>query len=286
MPSTNSIAVSAVTVPPAAEAPRAGSLARRVASALVLAGFGALSIEAGGVLFYSTVLLVAALLVWEWVRLADRSAVRAGVSGVSLLLALAVGLTLSPFSLAFGLVVAVAVVWLAIGLIAVPSGRWAALGIFYVGAWAVAALWLRADPTGGREAIFWLVAVCVATDTGAYFIGRALHGPKLVPRLSPNKTWAGCIGGLLCAGIVGYVAAPYMRMSDAFLLAAASVGVSVAAQVGDLVESAAKRRYGAKDSGSLVPGHGGLFDRFDSIVGATLAVAIACLFVGRSVILW
>lgn len=286
MPSTNSIAVSAVTVPPAVEAPGAGSLARRVASALVLAGFGALSIEAGGVLFYSTVLLVASLLVWEWARLADRSATRAGVAGASLLVALAVGLTLSPFSLAFGLVVGVAVLWFAVGSILVPSGRWIAFGVFYVGAWGVAALWLRADPTGGREAIFWLVAVCVATDTGAYFIGRALRGPKLAPRLSPNKTWAGSVGGLLCAGAVGYLAAPYMRMSDAFLLAAASVGVSAAAQVGDLVESAAKRRYGAKNSGFLVPGHGGLFDRFDSIIGATLAVAAACLFVGRSVILW
>jgi phosphatidate cytidylyltransferase len=286
MPSTNSIAVSAVTVPPAAEAPAAGGLARRAASALVLAGFGALSIAAGGVLFYSAVLLVASLLVWEWARLADRSAVRAGVAGASLLVALAVGLTLSPFSLAFGLVVAVAVAWLAIGSVVASSGRWIALGVLYVGAWAVAALWLRSDPTGGREAVFWLVAVCVVTDTGAYFIGRALRGPKLAPRLSPNKTWAGCVGGLLCAGILGYVAAPYMRMSDALLLAAASVGVSVAAQVGDLVESAAKRRYGAKNSGFLLPGHGGLFDRFDSIVGATLAVAVACLFIGRSVILW
>ena len=286
MPSTNSIAVSAVTVPPAAEAPAAGGLARRVASALVLAGFGALSIAAGGVLFYSAVLLVASLLVWEWARLADRSAVRAGIAGASLFVALAAGLALSPFSLAFGLVVAVAVAWLAIGLIGTPFGRWIAMGVLYVGAWAVAALWLRSDPTGGREAVFWLVAVCVVTDTGAYFAGRALGGPKLAPRLSPNKTWAGCVGGLLCAGVLGYAAAPYMRMSDALLLAAASVGVSVAAQVGDLVESAAKRRYGVKNSGFLVPGHGGLFDRFDSIVGATLAVAVACLFIGRSVILW
>jgi phosphatidate cytidylyltransferase len=85
---------------------------------------------------------------------------------------------------------------------------------------------------------------------------------------------------------LGYLAAPYMRVSDAVLLAGASVVVSVAAQVGDLLESAAKRRYGAKDSGRLIPGHGGLFDRFDSIVGATLAVAAACLFVGRGVILW
>ena len=282
----NSIAVSAVTVPPEAEAPEAGSLGRRAVSALVLAGIGVLSIGAGGILFNVAVLVVAALLVWEWARLADRSAVRAGVAGLSVLAALTVGLVFSPLSIAFGLVVAVAVVWLAARLIAVPSGGWIALGILYVGAWAVAVLWLRAEPTGGREAVFWLVAVCVATDTGAYFIGRLIGGPKLAPRLSPKKTWAGCIGGLLCAGALGYGAAPYMRMSDAALLAAASVGVSIAAQLGDLLESAAKRRYGAKNSGSLIPGHGGLFDRFDSIIGATLAVAVACLFVGRSVILW
>jgi len=273
-------------VPPEAEAPEAGSLGRRAVSALVLAGIGVLSIGAGGILFNVAVLVVAALLVWEWARLADRSAVRAGVAGLSVLAALTVGLVFSPLSIAFGLVVAVAVVWLAARLIAVPSGGWIALGILYVGAWAVAVLWLRAEPTGGREAVFWLVAVCVATDTGAYFIGRLIGGPKLAPRLSPKKTWAGCIGGLLCAGALGYGAAPYMRMSDAALLPAASVGVSIAAQLGDLLESAAKRRYGAKNSGSLIPGHGGLFDRFDSIIGATLAVAVACLFVGRSVILW
>ncbi len=273
-------------MPPEAEAPEAGSLGRRAVSALVLAGIGVLAIGAGGILFNVAVLVVAALLVWEWARLGDHSALRAGVAGLSILVALAVGLMVSPLSIAFGLVVAVSVVWLAARLIAVPSGGWIALGILYVGAWAVAVLWLRAEPTGGREAVFWLVAVCVATDTGAYFIGRLLGGPKLAPRLSPKKTWAGCIGGLLCAGILGYLAAPYMRASDAALLAAASVGVSVAAQLGDLLESAAKRRYGVKNSGSLIPGHGGLFDRFDSIIGATLAVAVACLFVGRSVILW
>ena len=280
------IAVSAVTVPPEVEAPEAGSLGRRAVSALVLAGVGVLAISAGGILFDAAVLLVAALLVWEWARLADRSAVRPGAAGVSLLVALAIGLALSPSSIAFGLVVALAVIWLGTSLIAAPSGGWISLGVLYVGAWAVAVFWLRADPTGGREAVFWLVSVCVATDSGAYFIGRILGGPKLAPRLSPKKTWAGCIGGLLCAGVLGYVAAPYMRMSDAALLAAASVGISIAAQLGDLLESAAKRRYGAKNSGSLIPGHGGLFDRFDSIIGATLAVAVACLFVGRSVIFW
>jgi phosphatidate cytidylyltransferase len=203
-----------------------------------------------------------------------------------LLVTLAVGLAVNPPSLGFGLVVAVAVIWFVVGLVVLPSGRWIALGVFYVGAWATAALWLRANPAGGREVVFWVVAVCIATDTGAYFVGRALRGPKLAPRLSPGKTWTGCLGGLLCAGLIGYLAAPFLRMSDAYLLMAASVGVSVAAQLGDLAESTAKRRYGAKDSGNLVPGHGGLFDRFDSIVGATLAVAIACLLVGRSVVLW
>lgn len=286
MPSKSFSAVSAVTVPPAAEAPGTESLARRVASALVLAGFGALAIEAGGVLFYSVILLAASLLVWEWARLVDRSALRAAIAGASILTILAVGLAVTPPSLAFGLVVAVAVAWFLAGLLTGSCERWIALGVLYVGAWAVAALWLRADPVSGRTVVFWLVAVCVATDTGAYFIGRALRGPKLVPRLSPNKTWAGCVGGLLCAGLTGYVAAPIMRMPDAVLLAAVSVGVSIAAQLGDLVESAVKRRFGAKDSGSLIPGHGGLFDRFDSIVGATLAVTVTCLFIGRSVTLW
>lgn len=278
--------MSAGTVPPAVEAPGSGGLAWRVVSALVLAGFGALAVEAGGLLFNITVVIVSALLVWEWGRLADSSVARTVGAAASLIAALALGQGIGPLSLTFGMVLAAAVIWFVAGFVAAPSCRWVALGIAYVGAWAVAALWLRADPTGGREAVYWLIAVCVATDTGAYFIGRALGGPKLAPRLSPKKTWAGCFGGLLCAGALGYFAAPYMRAANAALLAGASIGVSVAAQVGDLLESAAKRRYGAKDSGRLIPGHGGLFDRFDSIVGATLAVAVACLFIGRSVILW
>lgn len=285
MHSTSSIAVSAVTVPRATDAPRTG-LGRRVASAVLLAAFGGLAIYTGGRLFQGAVLLAAAVLMWEWTRLEGGPAYRAWAAAVVLPAALGAGMVLGPFSLAFGLVVACAVVWLALGLVALPSARWIALGTFYVGAWAVAAFWLRAEPTGGREAVFWLIAVCIATDTGAYFVGRAVGGPLLAPRISPNKTWAGSLGGLLCAAAVGFFAARLMRGPDPLFLVLVSVGVSVAAQLGDLAESAAKRHFGVKDSGRLIPGHGGLFDRFDSIVGATLAVAVATIVVGRSVVLW
>jgi phosphatidate cytidylyltransferase len=150
-------------------------------------------------------------------------------------------------------------------------------------AWAAVAgmalLWLR--ETGGWGAVFWLFAVLWATDSGAYALGRLVGGARLSPRLSPNKTWAGALGGgaagvgvgagagWVLAALGGFSAPPALG----FALGAAAL-LSVLGQMGDLAESAFKRRCAIKDSGNLIPGHGGAFDRLDSLLAATPAFAV------------
>jgi phosphatidate cytidylyltransferase len=119
--------------------------------------------------------------------------------------------------------------------------------------------------------VFWVMIVTWATDIFAYFAGRSIGGPKLAPRVSPNKTWAGLIGGMAGAGVCGWLAARGFELDGPFLWLGAPMGLI--AQLGDLYESWAKRRAGIKDSGSILPGHGGVLDRLDGL----LAVAVATL---------
>ncbi|HXP12806.1 MAG TPA: phosphatidate cytidylyltransferase, partial [Stellaceae bacterium] len=132
---------------------------------------------------------------------------------------------------------------------------------------------------------FWLLALVWASDIAAYAVGRALGGPKLAPRLSPNKTWAGFFGGLAGAGLVG-VASASITHAPAALLLPVSLALGLAAQAGDLLESLAKRHYGVKDAGQLIPGHGGLLDRIDSLLAAALALGLLARLAGESPLLW
>ena len=151
----------------------------------------------------------------------------------------------------------------------------------------VATLALRGDDPAGRATIFWLFAVVWASDTGAYAAGRAFGGPRLAPRISPAKTWAGALGGMVAAvgasillgwlmPLAGWVAE---RPSLALLAAAGALG-SVVGQMGDLAESALKRRVGADDSGRLIPGHGGILDRGDAFAAVAFALILATVISG------
>jgi phosphatidate cytidylyltransferase len=148
--------------------------------------------------------------------------------------------------------------------------------------------WLRGGPSEGRALAIWLLLVVWATDTGAFFVGRAIGGPRLWPSLSPHKTWAGAIGGLAAAVAVavgighGVAAAGWTGGGAASArLALAGLLVGLLAEAGDLLESAMKRRYKVKDSGRLIPGHGGLLDRLDGYAPAALGLALAVLLGGH-----
>ncbi|MBL8834095.1 MAG: phosphatidate cytidylyltransferase, partial [Rhodospirillales bacterium] len=157
----------------------------------------------------------------------------------------------------------------------------------YIGVPVVCLVWLRGEDNAGLAAILWLLASVWATDIGAFFAGRTIGGPKLAPRLSPNKTWAGLFGAMISAGCVGWAASRLVPdgPSAAALIAAGAV-LAVVAQAGDLLESAVKRRFDAKDSSALIPGHGGLFDRVDGLLTAAAAFAAFQWLTGGRLLVW
>ncbi len=148
--------------------------------------------------------------------------------------------------------------------VALCAGRgaaWLAAGLVYIGPAVVALVWLRGVPDGWRLVLF-LAAIVWGGDVGAYLIGRLVGGPRLAPRISPGKTWSGAAGGTLVAVLAGLA----VRPEHAQAAGAAALVLSTVAQAGDLLESAFKRRFGVKDSGTLIPGHGGLLDRLDGVL--------------------
>jgi phosphatidate cytidylyltransferase len=149
------------------------------------------------------------------------------------------------------------------------------VGIPYVGLPVLALVLLRSSGAWGIHAIMWVMLVVWSTDTFAYFAGRIFGGPKLAPKLSPKKTWSGLVGGMAGAAVVSSIYAGTWFQSWA-ALAAVAAALAIVAQIGDIFESALKRNYGVKDSGDLIPGHGGVLDRVDGLV----AVAAVAAFIG------
>jgi len=161
------------------------------------------------------------------------------------------------------------------------------VGLLYVVVAGAALLWLRSDPVAGRADVLFLLLVVWAGDVGAYAVGRWIGGPRLAPRISPGKTWSGAIGGLVTAVVAGLLAAHFLGQPATLWPSVAIAAIlSVVAQAGDLLESFVKRRLAVKDSGHLIPGHGGLFDRLDGVLAAAPAGALLALIVGRGVVLW
>ena len=161
-----------------------------------------------------------------------------------------------------------------------------AAGLAWVAVAGIALIWLRQDSAAGRANLLFLAPVVWASDVGAYAAGRLLGGPKLAPRISPAKTWAGAGGGLLAAIAVGLLIAALLGPWNFARAALVAAGLGLAAQAGDLVESGFKRSCGAKDSGRLIPGHGGLLDRLDGMLAAAPAAALLVATLGRGVPLW
>jgi phosphatidate cytidylyltransferase len=265
------------------------NLLMRVLAASVLAPIAIAIAWAGGWPWALLVISATIGLYVEWLVIVGLAReLRATVPGVA---ALAVaGVCLIAGRLEATLIV------LGIGLVVVallaPERRsWGATGFFYAAAAEVASVLVRQDPVNGFTALFFVLLLVWAADIGGYFAGRAIGGPKLWPRVSPKKTWAGAIGGfagsLLVAGL--FAAAGVGKSGP--LLALGAI-LSVISQLGDLFESAVKRHFGVKDSSHIIPGHGGLLDRLDGFVAAVVAAAIFGLLrggadgVGRGLMVW
>ena len=269
---------------------RAGELALRIFSALLLIPLALATAYAGGwpfALFWGA---AAIGVLWEWIALmsgTDRTSLLfAGTAALALALVLAV----TGFDVAAVIILAMGA--LAAAALAPGERRWTASGIPYAGCLAVAPIVLRSDAEYGFLAIIFLFAVVWSTDIAAYFVGRAVGGPKLVAEVSPNKTWSGAIAGLLAAVVAAIVVAKFAALAQWFAIAMLAVVLSVFAQAGDVFESFLKRRFGAKDSSRLIPGHGGLMDRLDGFVAASVVAAVVGLSrggfaaPGRGLLLW
>ena len=259
----------------------ASDLMVRIVAAAVLVPVALFGAWVGGALFGIFIAGLGVLMALEWTAMICKDQKKQQV--VYILSAIAAGLAM--FSPSIAVVVAIiAVMWGASIVMALSDGltKWHVLGVPYIALPLLALVVLRADGTGtgtgtGASASYGLTAViiifaCVWTaDTLAYFAGRGFGGPKLWPAVSPNKTWSGFFGavagGLLAAVLVFY----FSGLNN--LIAAALLGAAIGGleQGGDLFESAAKRKFGIKDSGSIIPGHGGVLDRVDGLMAAAIA---------------
>lgn len=275
----------------AAAAPGGDRVWLRVASAAVLAPVVVAFAIAGGIPFEIMVIAAGAVLAWEW------SGFAADLGGRGAFLPLAgVAVASGAFAARGYPVLGVATILVAvIGFFAfmramrqpqsAALAAWLAAGSAAIGLPVVALIWLRTDGGAGMEAVLFLLAVVWTSDIAAYAAGRLLGGPRLAPAISPAKTWSGAVGGFALAVAAGAgVAAFFGHPVDAGLVLLAAL-LAVAAQIGDLGESWIKRRFDRKDSGVLIPGHGGLFDRVDSLLLATLVMAAFNLLPG-GVVAW
>lgn len=263
-------------VDPAARAPRLSNLQTRAISAVVLAAVALSATWAGGIWFRLLAVAIGAAVFFEWATMAGRVASIRQQAGswvlVGLvLLALAVGMDAQTVFL--GALGAALLVFL-YGRLA-GEGGWLWLAVAYAAIPAAALAFLRDGDAAGLWAILFLFAVVWATDILAYFVGRAVGGPKLAPSISPGKTWSGAIGGAAAGTLAGIgVAAAAASPASPWLIGLAALLLSVLSQMGDLFESGLKRRFGVKDSGWLIPGHGGVMDRVDGLVAAAIALYV------------
>lgn len=272
---------------PLADFLRSG-LVRRILSALVLAPPVLAAMYFGAPWVHLMLALALVQMVREWTALCTAGEpgvampVMAGGGVLAIFLAWEMGHP-AAFGIAAATTVAVLVASLGRGR---KTALWLAAGAPVTILPCLAFLWLRFDLEDGRALSFWLLAAVWATDIGAYAAGRTFGGPKLWRRVSPNKTWSGLLGGVIAAALVGIVTSWLMAGDRALALALSGAAIAVISQGGDLAESAVKRRFGVKDAGNMIPGHGGLLDRVDGLLSAIPATALALWLIGGGLLPW
>jgi len=256
-----------------AAVPEQGShnLAMRVAAALVLAPLAIATAYAGGWLWTALATLAAIGLYLEWLTVVGT------VREISVTVSGSAALAIAGWYLAAGRInVSFAVLALGFAVVSLLSSeqrRWTAAGFLYAAAAQTASVLVRLDQAEGLVALIFVLLVVWVTDIGGYFAGRGIGGPKLWPAVSPKKTWAGAGGGFAGSLVIaaGFAAFGFGKPLPLLVLAAI---LSIASQLGDLFESAVKRRFGVKDSSHIIPGHGGLMDRLDGFVAAVVLASI------------
>lgn len=275
--------------PPRASGTPKRELVKRFAAAIVLAPIVILCAWLGGLWFILLVALVIGIGAHEWSRLY-------GAPNVTLIVLSAVlGPIAAAALLTMGLGVALMAAACAGALVATTGlargsrkadHLWSQVGLIYLAIPAAAILILRLDAAFGLADLLFLLGIVWLTDIGAYFFGRIIGGVRLAPSISPGKTWAGAIGGLVLALIGAYFAAGFPEVRMPLGTIPLAICLSVATQCGDLFESWVKRRFNRKDSGSIIPGHGGILDRIDGLLFAAPVMAAITIAQRGTVPLW
>lgn len=274
--------MSAGSDPPAAEPAAPGAWAQglrdRTISGALMGVIALAVLRQGDLAFVIMIGFGAALMAWEWTRLCAQG--RFGIVGALVATAFVAIVSLAFLDRTFwalaSCVVGATAVFAFARIAAEPRAGWIAAGMLYLGPALVSLVWLRGHDSAGERMILWLLLTVVVTDTGAFFAGRLIGGPRLAPRISPKKTWAGLGGAVVGSFGLGLIYAAFDDQAPAGpALAIAGAVLAVIAQGGDLAESWVKRHFGAKDSSRLIPGHGGVLDRVDGLVAAASALALA-----------
>ena len=269
-------------------------------SAAILLAVAVLAIGLGHPWFDLLVAVFAALMGWEWAAIcslvpgrqeAQRMPARPVLAWQARehvpALSLAICILVAAFA---GLGVAgglgfLVLVAMPASLLVAPKRQgaplWFATGVFYIALPCLALLSLRNDHADGAGIVFWILALTVSTDTLAYVAGKQIGGPKLAPRISPNKTWAGFGGAIVGAALAGALSWLWLESVGLWKIIALSAVLGAVEQGGDLVESAFKRHFGVKDSSQIIPGHGGVLDRVDGLLAVAVVVA-AIIFIGEA----
>lgn len=263
-------------------------LSSRIASALVLGAVCFSMIVIGVGTTEAIVALGCGIMGWEWRRISGSGRVNIWADAAAVAVTAIPAVLTYIFDPLIGIAVALAGC-VVVGLLASSKTVYFSRtvpGLLAIAVAGVCFVWLRTDFTYGLHIALWLPLTVIAADVGAYFSGRFIGGPKLAPKISPNKTVSGAVGGQALAVIMGTGYALFFGVGSIAVIAIVSLLTAIVSQIGDLTESAAKRSYGVKDASALIPGHGGLLDRFDGLIAAILVMALATVIAGSTVFAW
>ena len=289
--------------PPAERPAGLTNLQKRILSAAVLLPVVIAAIFLGHPYFTVLVAAFAGVMAWEWISVVVHERTSSATSAVpvpsagwrgmavstaavSVFVVLLTGYDAGAGAILGALVAGVTMTGVAAMRVNRVKAVWVAIGVAYVAVPAAALVSIRLDSEFGRIALFWIIALVVAADTGGYLVGRTVGGPKLAPRISPNKTWSGLGGAVAGAALVGLCTAFILNHTNVWMLTLISAVIGLLEQGGDLVESAFKRHFGVKDTSQIIPGHGGVLDRVDGLLAVAVAVLVINLWAGGSVLAW
>ena len=268
-------------------------LKARLISAVILIPISLGFVYVGGWPFALSLVFVSGLMAFEWNRLVLGQENKGKITGYVLiytaLLACVLALGLAgQWAFALLLTGFTTVLVYVLAIRQRQRAPWAALGVPYLFLPMLSFIWLRAGVDGayGIATIVWILLVVWGSDSGGYIVGKSLGGPKLAPRISPNKTWSGFAGGVALAMAAGLAMAFWVGEGSFLTFVLISAELSAISQIGDLAESSVKRHFGVKDFSSLIPGHGGVFDRFDGLLFVLMAAGLLQVWHGGTLLIW